>query len=344
LIEQVQAMRMDMPVGPEGDAMRKQIQEQAASIRQELAAINSEPVSGDDLRKALGQSEGTLAAWQSEKDRMRFGFESGVQAILTDEQRTRWPALERRLRRDKTLSRGRLSGEAVNILLIVTQLTLSDDARAAIAADLDAYELRLDEVLKAREAYLKRANLELLKAMNTQDRAKAESIAAGLVKSRIAVRDANDDAAKTLAARLPTEQSEKFLAAFQDRGYSRVFRTTGTMRLLNAAAEMPGLDADVIAAVADLKRSYSSELTASNERLLFALRAAEPVEMEGKLVRSTVGGEEDEEPTVERLEEEFDSRLLLGKRVEVQLESLLGPENWVKLPHRPGAIQAGDGD
>jgi hypothetical protein len=134
LIEQVQAMRMDMPVGPEGDAMRKQIQEQAASIRQELAAINSEPVSGDDLRKALGQSEGILAAWQSEKDRMRFGFESGVQAILTDEQRTRWPGLERRLRRDKTLSRGRLSGEAVNILLIVTQLTLSDDARAAIRA------------------------------------------------------------------------------------------------------------------------------------------------------------------------------------------------------------------
>jgi hypothetical protein len=333
-----------MPVGPEGDAMRKEIQEQAASIRKELAAINSEPVSGEDLRKALGQSEGILAAWQSEKDRMRSGFESGVQAILTDEQRTRWPGLERRLRRDKTLAHGRLSGESVNILLIVSQLPLSDEARAAIAADLMAFELRLDDALKARETNLKRANLELLKAMNTQDRAKAESIAAGLVKSRIAVRDTNDDAANSIAARLPSEQSARFLAAFQDRGYSRVFRTTGTLRLLNAAAEMPGLDADVLAAVADLKRSYMSELSASNERLLFALRAAEPVEMEGRLIRSAVGGEEDEEPTVERLEQEFDSRLLLGKRVEAQLESLLGQENWAKLPHRPGAIQAGDGD
>lgn len=334
LMDQVQKMRTDMPLGEEGDALRKDVQERAAAIRQEIAALNPEPISGEELRKALLQSEGVLAAWQAEKDRMRNAFDSGVQAIATEEQRPRWSSLDRRLRRDKSLGRGRLSGESVNILLIVKQLPLHEEARAVIAEDLASYELRLDGALRAREEHLKRANLDLLKAMHDQDRGKAESVASQLVRSRVAVRDVNDDTAKTIAAKLPADPSAEFLSAFRDRGYARVYRTTGTQRLLNAAQEIPGLDSSLVDAVAELEKSYLLELAPSNERLLAAIRAAEPVEMEKKLVRSTVGGEETLEPPVQQMEAEFDARLLLGKRVEAQLESLLGAENWAKLPHR----------
>jgi hypothetical protein len=336
LLEEFRQRGRDVPPGPEGEAARAAIQERVARIRQEIAALNPEPLEGAELLKALAASEVVIARWQQEKSSLRDTFIGDVQTVLSEQQLQRWPALDRRLRRDRTLSRGRLSGESVNIIQMVNELQLPAEARATLASELQVHELRLDDALRRRNDHLERSITQWLRVMQTRDAEQAQTLADEQVKLRMAVRDCNDASALAIKATLPPELAASVEQAVRMRGYPKVFRLTVTERLIRAASELPDTSPEVQQALQQLEAQFDAELGPLNQRLLAAVRLADPSELRSRLVRVATGGEEDPDPAAGSMEAAFDARTVLGKRYETALEQLLTPDQWKRLPHGSG--------
>jgi hypothetical protein len=276
LMELANQVSRQTPAGPEGEAARKQLQERAQQIRDEIDAINAHPPEGEQLLAALAGAQPILDRWMNQKGGLRTAFMTDVQAVLNVDQTARWPALERRLRRDKTLPRGRLSGESVNLLHLLREANVSPTTLAAIEAEVTAYELRLDEALTRRNERVDSSSREWFKVMQSKNAAHAGALADEQVRLRVAVRDANDQSATAIAARLPSDLAAAFTEQFRLRGYPRVYRLTQPQRLLAAAQEAPDLSSEVKNVLVSLEEQYLAELKPINERLIIALRLAEP--------------------------------------------------------------------
>jgi uncharacterized protein YihD (DUF1040 family) len=339
LMELANQISQKAPAGPEGDAARKQLQERAEQIRAEIDAINSRPPEGEQLLAALVGAQPILERWMIEKAALRTAFMTDVQAVLSDGQVARVPALERRLRRDKTLPRGRLSGESVNLLQLLKESSVPPTAMESLDAEVTAYELRLDEALMRRNEHLEASSREWLKVMQSKDAARAGALADEQMRLRVAVREVNDQASDAFAAKLPPELAASFLNEARLRGYPRVYRMTQPQRLLTAAQEAPDLKLEVAGLLETLELQYLAELKTANERLIVALKRAEPDELKDRLVRVAVGGQEDPIQSVVELDELFDSRVELGKRYNQTLESMLTPQQLQRLPRGEGPAE-----
>jgi hypothetical protein len=156
-----------------------------------------------------------------------------------------------------------------------------------------------------------------------------------MVRSRVAVRDVNDEFAVTIAAKLPPDDAARFTQTYRLRGYARVFHSTHTHRLFSAARGLTGLEAAQVQAVADLEQSYLSELAAVNEDFLATVRQHEPAELTRQAERprrraesgaSTRGDEADAIPRQQERQRD------LSVRFAEQLQVLLGPEQWKRIP------------
>jgi len=104
----------------------------------------------DQMRASLGTMVTDFNKWQEAKQRLRSGFIDGMQASLTDPQMKKWPAFDRFLVREKTLPRGTISGESVNLFIVLDESGLSKETFAKLQSIMDEYELQLDAALKAR--------------------------------------------------------------------------------------------------------------------------------------------------------------------------------------------------
>src|SRR5262249_28104541 len=84
------------------------------------------------------------------RQKMEDQFFSDFKAILTPEQTKQWPALERDRRRDKTMGRGLMSGERMDVIKLVEQSKFSDDVKAQLKPVLEQSSTDLDRDLVAR--------------------------------------------------------------------------------------------------------------------------------------------------------------------------------------------------
>ena len=338
LMEVARQVSRETAEDADGQAARKQLQERAARIRAEIDAINAQPLEGDQLLEALAGVQPILDRWMAERAAIRTAFTSDVRAVLTAEQQARWPALERRLRRDKTLPRGRLSGESVNLFQLLNELSLTPETRAGLEGELSSYELQMDVALKNRNERLESTSAEWFKVMQQKDVDRALALAQEQVKLRVAVRSVNDQAVLAIADKLPSELAGEFTDSARMRGYPRVYRLTQTQRLLAAAQELPGVSNEVALAAKELETQYLAELKPLNDRLLAALRVSDPDELKVRLVRIAIGGQEDANPHEKALEDLMDKRTELGKAFEAKLEALLTPEQLEVLPKGSGTV------
>jgi hypothetical protein len=83
--------------------------------------------------------QSSMTKFRDERKKLDDGFLNDLKAILTPEQTTKWPAVERTQRRDGTLRWGRLSGERVDLVELTDRQQLAAEARAQLNALLDQY-------------------------------------------------------------------------------------------------------------------------------------------------------------------------------------------------------------
>jgi hypothetical protein len=337
--------------GPMDEETRRSFfRERMQKVTEQFA--NEAQASGLDaeVKAAMGEMLTKLEAWQGRKTKLRDSFVEGLKVVLDDDQISQWPAFDRFLNREKTLPRGRISGENVNLFFVVDELRLPPDQFAKVEPFFNDYETRLDNALKARNSYIEESLPRLFKSMQDGDSEAAGRIFKRQSELRVAVRDVNDEFRGNMVTALGEgEWSTQLNKAVLAAGWDRIYRPTGTERMFEEAMKLEGLDPAVLQSVAELYGAYKGEIAPINERLKNLAKTEEPARIvtDGQRFVSMMsmgvsgmargmaagGGENAEDPT----RKVFDDRGQVGERYQERLKALLTPEQFEKLPRSRGA-------
>ena len=204
------------------EEVRKKLEEAAQKMAEKLKAqMEEQAAAGGDPHAAMPMMGGAMSVEQMQqrqeemaakveefrKEREELGrtFVTHVQSNLIPDQIDRWPALERTLLRQKSLPKGRLPGERIDLIKIVGAMELTEADRTKVASNLEAYEVSMDGALKRRDEFIATANSDVDKAMQANDPDKALAVIDRATDLRMAVRAVNQQFAQALAGMLPSE-------------------------------------------------------------------------------------------------------------------------------------------
>ena len=324
------------------ESLRKRLEERLRARRDELAKAMAEIAEREDRQDEEEAEKATaddIAAAArtllAERTQLKDGFETDLTLLLSDEQAEVWPAVDRQLRRLNTLSRGELAGESLDLYQLVDQWK-SGAAKEQPAADtLDDYELRLDDALSQRNAFLTESEVDTFMAWAEQDHKKSLALIGRESDLRRSVRNVNEAFAETIAGDLDEQEAASFRQAARKAAYQSVYRTMRQQRLFAQAKAIDGLDSDVLDAVTNLETAYLEELALVNDQLVAATHDYEPgqkkrmIEMMQQFRSGSM--QLDRRPT-NPIIDGHRQRRSLGERYAKQLKSILTTEQFESLP------------
>jgi hypothetical protein len=344
---------------PDGEEMspetRKKLEEAAAKIAEKMKERMEKqlaeggdpadvmplggPISIEDMQKRHEEMAAKADAFRAAKANLRQAFVADAQTTLAVAQLERWPDLDRALRRQKTLPRGRLSGERTDLTQVFKSIEPSEIERQAVAEELAAYELTLDHALQQRNEFVPESQKKLDEAMQKGDTDKALSMIDRATALRIAVRSTNEKFTDVIALKLPEPRATEFKDAALKASYPTVYRPTYAQRLFAAARKIDGVDASVQASLAELEDAYLAELSSMNGQLRQILAKHEPNEprrgiehMQKVMTRQVEPGGMMDDAEEDPIRKGFDRRRELDDRYAKQVTSMLTPEQAGQLP------------
>ena len=275
---------------------------------------------------------GALSDWLIEKRRLDEGLLENVQAILVEQQRLLWPTFSQRLYREKHMSRGRLSGESVDLFQIVRDSDLPPAAETLINDHLEEYGSALDLAMRNRDAILRGNPKKLFDNILSGNAQRSPDLVEGLIKARVEVRDLNDRYIDLISCSLSGSDAEDFRLRALKRGYTRIYRRTPAQRLFRQAAEHEAYDEGLRAQIIQLEFGYLQELEVINFEILDKTRSHEPAM---HLHRELAGQVRKEGGTPQKLDDPtralYKEREELGKRYIEMLRALLTDEQFLEL-------------
>ena len=101
------------------ETRRQYFREQMQKMSEEMAKEREASGAAAETRAIAADMVKSAESWRRERGDMDSKLMEGVQATLKDPQKAEWPAFDRFLRREKSLPRGRLSGESVNLFAVL---------------------------------------------------------------------------------------------------------------------------------------------------------------------------------------------------------------------------------
>jgi hypothetical protein len=319
---------------------RTQMEKLGEQVQKEMKASGA----FDQMRGSLGTMVTDFNKWQEAKQRLRSGFIDGMQASLTDPQMKKWPAFDRFLVREKTLPRGTISGESVNLFIVLDESGLSKETFAKLQSIMDEYELQLDAALKARNDFLASNEGKYLQSIQTGDADAAKRFATRSLDLREKVREVNDRYREAICAELSPEDASRVRTAALALAFDRVYAQNRVQRAFEAAMKLEGVEATVMESIKALDTQYLSEVSPLNDRIAQALRKEEPVSQTEEMTR-IVGFMSGDVPMSQMFRprggpgngrgesgELFDKRTETNDTYMERLEKLLTPEQFESLP------------
>lgn len=315
-------------------------------MKQRFEDMKDELQTGDQKR-IMSMIFAPFREWSVEKGQLGGNFLASVEMILTDDQKTRWPSVQRRLFRERTLHKGRLSGESLNLLNVIRDLNLDQRTMLQVQPALDAYEIALDTALHQREDPLLGKDNPMMQSLEEQDLAKQQQALRAHLQRQVAVRNVNDEYIEHIALTLPTDVAQQFRMSALERAYPRIYRETPVQRIFKVARDLEGLDPTVRQAVLVLEMEYLGELTGVNTQLMNGTRDHEPqeaLERASDFSRRMAGEQVEPKPNpthalfVKR--EEMNrtyARRLRGLLTDEQFAQLPGASRWVEEPQDENA-------
>jgi hypothetical protein len=233
--------------------------------------------SGDFV--AMGKEMGKLGTdFQGKMEKLEKGFLEDVKALLSDQQKEKWPRVERARRRDTGLRFGFVSGQNVDLVKMLQAVGAKTDAPPELAEQVDRYELDTDKNLQAFEKWGKEQQAKQQKMMEDggmPDFGKIQDMMKELADMAKAQRDTNRTYAKSIGALLPPETQAKFELEIKKRSFPRVYREAYAAKAIGEAEKFNDLDADQKTAIADLKAGYARDVNAANKKWAAAIEDRE---------------------------------------------------------------------
>ncbi len=273
-----------------------------------------------------------LGDWLIAKRQLDDGLLENVKAILVEDQHIMWPGFTQKLYREKHVSKGRLSGESVNLFQIVRDTELSPVAENSISDHLEEYAIALDGAMRTRDAILRGNPKKLFDNILSGDNSKSPDLVDGVIKARVEVRDLNDRYIEIISGNLAVNDGEDFRNRALKRGYTRIFRRTPAERIFRQAAENESYDEGIRAQIVALELSYLQELGIINDGLLNETRKFEPAmhrsrELAGQVRKQGGSPQKLDDPTREL----YKKREELGKKYIEMLRALLSEDQFLEL-------------
>ena len=323
------------------EARSQYFRDQMDKMSQQIAAERETNGEAAQTRKIVGDMTLLAEKWRKERGVLDRQVMDEIKTSLKSDQTAKWESFERFMRREKLLSRGRLSGENVNLFAVLDEAGLSKEQIASTAALLDEYELRLDEALKKRSEFLAQNEGKVMTAIQNSDAKSLEDLASKGVDLRNAVRNVNEQYRTAIAGVLPPEEAKRFTQAALASGFARVYRPTRAERAFEKALSLEGLSPETLTAISEMQIAMMAELIGMNEKIAQTIRKAEPVQLKDEAVRSAgllnggasrMFGRNDPDVADEMLSKRGD---MTDKYVE-RLKALLTAEQIALLPKGTG--------
>ena len=224
-----------------------------------------------------------ITEWQPEKKRLFEDFMSGLKGQLSDVQRERWPKFERTLRRERALEDCDLSGEGVDLVAIVRQMQLPNDAVATAQPAIDEYEESLDKALIARDQRIESLMPRFIEAMESADMTTGVAMQSQIMQARVGVRTVQDESIEKIAAAMPAPYGADFRERALSAGYREAYQPDPLASFFQVVMALDDLTAEQRTAVEAAKSKWDTTLTGLRDRMLQTMRSSEP----GKPERTT---------------------------------------------------------
>lgn len=333
--------------------------EQASKVMQDkMEKMRAEAQDTGDWSVMIKDAQEVAQTFQTKSTDLEKSLMSDLKALLTPDQTTKWPSLERTHRRNQSLSGGTipgfgLAGEGVDLVKMVEELKLAKMPEA-VSQSLDRYESEMDSALIERDAKRK----DMAEQMNPfgkkdgkggggdgggmPDFKKISEMMSEMRKTGIKVRDLNDRYSTLVASGLPDDVREDFSTRFKKAKFPQVYREAYTGKALTAAAGFKDLDQQQQSGIADLAAVYKRESATANERYAKAQADAEKdgggEDMMGgwmKMMNGDQGGDESDLAVAKKAKRKLDTDTL------DKLKGILTPEQVERLPERENNMFGG---
>lgn len=304
-----------------------------AGFFQTIENMRDQLVELNDQQELLRIVFGALGEWQANNERLSEQFIQDVQRLLSEDQQELWPPFEHKMYRLKHLKNGKLSGERLDLFVVMKELDLAEPEMQEVDPVLRAYEVELDAALHRREEQIKSSQGQALELFQNDGKNAGVILAGREIKLHKSVRDVNERYVQSVAAALPQEHRPSFLEKVHMRSFTRVYRTTLAQRTIRAAKELDDLAEDILIAIEELEMRYLIELGVFNERIVGLIKEKEPRQIlhKAKAQQAKITGQSIERPE-DHVKTEFAKRRAMGQRYIDQLKALLSPEQIALLP------------
>ncbi len=325
------------------EGYRDQIETLDDAAREKRRELGEKMREGPDP-ELFAQMRTEMEKSRAARDKAEKAFLGDVRALLTPEQASSWPRVERAVRRDQGMSRGFVSGERLDVIRVVEEAGLAPGDAKAMAPTLDSYEQEVDRAIVERDQAYEAARTAMGEAMRNGE---PEAADGAFEKGRAAamkLRDINRKYARQVLDQAPEGKKAAMELAIKRANHPEVYRETPTDRRLAAAEKLAGLDASQQSALQALREKHGRERELLNDQLAAAMEAQEanfnPREMMGRGRRGGGPGGGDGEGPFADLREK---RRELERSTGDALKGVLKPEQMEQLPQAmPGESEDGD--
>jgi hypothetical protein len=246
----------------------EEVREKMRASTEQIAASRE-----DDVMKIILQP---LDAWDEKRIGYRDNFLQNVKAQLSSDQLSQWPHFERTLRRDKSLSKGELMGESIDLFIVVRNMRMPFEVEQSVDPMLMDYELELDAALKSRQQVMDSLQDKVKDAMASMDFDAGLSAMDQIMTTRIRIREVQDGYINQLAEALPSEWGETFRQTAFGKAYPKVFRPNPIDKMIESARLSPDMTDAQLAELDSVEVNFRAQLSALEQRLLQAYRIHEP--------------------------------------------------------------------
>ena len=264
--------------------------------------------------------------------KLNKGIMDDLKALLDSEQAARWADIERLHRRKSTLTWGGRVADQIDLVDLIKGMRLDETVATSIGATLRQYELDLDRELQARVKYIEDTGEAWFKLMEEYDETKWTKMGKEFADVNKKVGEVNDRYRRMLGSELPEEPAKEFLKRVNQAIYPKIYRTSHTDMVLEAAAKLEGLDAATLEGIKGVKENYERDTEAANQKWAAALTEQdERIEKDGGQQAMWWGNWRPEDPKVQ---EARAARRAIDKKATAAVKAMLSDEQRKKLPDR----------
>jgi hypothetical protein len=288
-----------------------------------------------------------LAEWTASADAMKKSFLDDLKSVLSREQESRWPLVERELRRPRMLGRGILLGESVDVLGLLDEAVPEALSRDRIAELAESYAQELDRAMVTRAGFLAEHEDAFAQAC-TDKPGEAERLWKESRRLRGAVRDLHEQFVRRFAEELSPEEGKKLTDLYFARCYSRLLRPTRADAYLTTVLGLESLNGEQAAALKEISRHHESARMALIKQMADLERALDDSTMPAALARalgekpSRVEGFDGKQklPLGHPLLKLRESRYSLDRRTRMEIDKVLTEDQQREIPMEARAASA----